>query len=64
MKNNEAEKNFFSNAHTNGATLKPATQFITKQVLSERRVPDPSSVLRSDRCPIPTYLEHRMRMGE
>jgi len=45
------------------ASLKPAAPFEARQAFTGRRAPDPSSVLRSDRYPIPSFFEYRMRVS-
>ena len=62
MKSNETTKNIFANAQVSTASLKPAAPFEARQTFTGRRAPDPSSVLRSDRYPIPSFFEYRMRV--
>jgi hypothetical protein len=64
MKNNEQVRTVFTNAQANTGTLKPAMPFTARQAFTDRRAPDPSSVLRSDRYPIPTFFEYRMRSSD
>jgi hypothetical protein len=64
MKNNEQAKTLFTSMQVNTGTIKPAAPFTARQAYSDRRVPDPSSVQRSDRYPIPTFFEYRMRSSE
>jgi hypothetical protein len=64
MKQSEQAKNRFTQVHTSTGSLKPEMPFATRQVFSDRRAPDPSSVLRSGRYPIPAFSETRMRMSE
>lgn len=64
MKNTETAKTLFNVAHANTGNLKPIAPFAARQASADRRAPDPSSVLRSDRYPIPTFFEYRMRTAE
>lgn len=64
MKNNEAVKALFNTAQTNIGNLRPVAPFTARQASTDRRAPDPSSVLRSDRYPIPNFFEYRMRAIE
>lgn len=63
MKNNESAKNLFTNVQASMAHVKPAAPFTAKQAFTGRRAPDPSSVLRSERYPIPSFFEYRMRIS-
>jgi hypothetical protein len=65
MKNNEQTRAFFNAVPQNAGNTKPAAPFSSRQVFSGRgSAPDPSSVLRSDRYPIPAFFEYRTRTGE
>jgi len=64
MKQSEQTKHLFTPVQAGTGSLKPEMPFITRQVFSDRRAPDPSSVLRSDRYPIPAFSEYRMRVSE
>ncbi|HUQ96366.1 MAG TPA: hypothetical protein VM010_01790 [Chitinophagaceae bacterium] len=64
MKNNEQTRPVFANAQTAATSIKPAAPFTARQIFTDRGAPDPSSVLRSDRYPIPNFFEYRMRTGE
>jgi hypothetical protein len=64
MKNTEQARTLFTTAQVNTASIKPAAPLTARQAFSDRRAPDPSSVQRSDRYPIPTSFEYRMRSGE
>ena len=63
MKNNDSAKNAFKDLQVNAAHSKPAAPFAARQAFTDRRAPDPSSVLRSDRYPIPSFFEYRMRVS-
>jgi hypothetical protein len=62
MKNSEQARSLFTTVQTN--TGKPAAPFASQQSFSGRNRPDPSSVVRSDRYPIPALPEYRMRVSE
>jgi hypothetical protein len=64
MKSNEQARAFFNAVPQSAGHTKPAAPFTARQAFEGRRAPDPSSVLRSDRYPIPTSFEYRMRTGE
>jgi hypothetical protein len=64
MKSNEQARTFLNTTASNTGNTKPAAPFANRQAFMGRRAPDPSSVLRSDRYPIPTFFEYRTRTGE
>jgi hypothetical protein len=63
MKKNE-QRVFYTSTHTNTGVTKPMAPVAARQAVNDRRSPDPSSVLRSDRYPIPSSFEYRMRSAE
>lgn len=63
MKNNETVKTVFANVQVNTANMKPVAPLTARQAFEGRRAPDPSSVLRSERYPIPSFFEYRMRVS-
>ena len=64
MKNNEQQKPFLNALQANAETTRPSAPFASRQAYSDRRAPDPSSVLRSDRYPIPAFFEYRLRTAK
>jgi hypothetical protein len=64
MKNIEQARALFTTAQTSASTGKPAAPFASHQSFNGRNRPDPSSVVRSDRYPIPELPEYRMRVSE
>jgi hypothetical protein len=63
MKNNESVKTIFTNVQVSTANTKPEAPLTARQAFAGRRAPDPSSVLRSGRYPIPSFFEYRMRVS-
>lgn len=61
MKKDEPRKPSFASIRQNAVSARPVAPVATRQAVSDRRSPDPSSVLRSDRYPIPSFFEYRMR---
>jgi hypothetical protein len=61
MKQNEPVRTLFTKAQANTGTVKPEAPATARQLYSDRRRPDPSSVLRSERYPIPDSFEYRTR---
>jgi hypothetical protein len=64
MKQREQAKSFFTQAQSTTGSLKPEMPFTARQAYTDRRTPDPSSVLRCGRYPIPALSEYRMRLSE
>jgi hypothetical protein len=64
MKNDRETRTLFKSAQADTGNAKPSAPFSARQAVTDRRAPDPSSVLRSDRYPIPTFFEYRMRASE
>jgi hypothetical protein len=61
MKKNNEIKNIYTTLQANPGSSKPTMPVTGRQTfLMESRHPDPSSVTRSDRYPIPSF-EPRMR---
>lgn len=64
MKQQEQSKSLFATPQLNVASLKPEIPSMARQGFLGRRASDPSSVLRSDRYPVPAFSDHRFRIGE
>jgi len=61
MKQNEPVRTLFTKAEAIAGTIKPEAPAAARQMYNDRRAPDPSSVLRSERYPIPDFFEYRTR---
>lgn len=64
MKNGEQPKALLTTIQLNTVNGKPVAPFAAQQAFHGRHRPDPSSVVRSDRYPIPAFAEYRMRVNE
>lgn len=58
----EMQKHQFTQVHLNSGLTQPREPQVPKFAMPDRRCPDPSSFLRSDRYPNPTLTEYRSRM--
>jgi hypothetical protein len=61
MKQNEPVRALFTKAQANTGMVKPEAPAAARQSYTDHRAPDPSSVLRSERYPIPDSFEYRTR---
>jgi hypothetical protein len=64
MKKNLQTQNTYNSLQYNTGNTRPVAPVTARQAVSDRRNPDPSSVQRSDRYPIPTFFEYRMQAAE
>ena len=60
-KNGQTQTVYLPVQQINMGNTKPTAPITGRQPVIDRRSPDPSSVLRSDRYPIPSFFEYRMR---
>jgi hypothetical protein len=58
----ETQKHQFTQVHLNSGISQPREPQLQQFSLPDRRSPDPSSFLRSDRYPNPIFTEYRSRM--
>ncbi|HVG40507.1 MAG TPA: hypothetical protein VM888_02755 [Chitinophagaceae bacterium] len=64
MKQSNIDKAVFSDVRLNNEKLKPSSTANTEPANVDRKNPDPSSVVRSERYPIPSFFEYRIKQRD